>query len=337
MKHVSGPAVSVIMPVRNGEIYLDRALQSLARQSFADFETVVVDNGSTDGTARILRAWGAKEPRLRTVRIGRARLAEALNCAIGLARAPLLARLDADDIAFPDRLDVQVRAMVERPSLGLLGSAAALIDPRDNRIGELRLPVRHEDILAFERTSSAHIASSTIMRAEVFRAAGGYRRGLNVSEDFDLWTRVSEISEVANLPGAHIGYRVHSDSVTGRGHLRMAIASLCVAAAAEARKTGAREPFTRGIPTLRVALPLLGLTRGGVGRMVRARGIANGFMRALIASRTPVVLRRLAFRLLLSGPPRSVYRYWLTRAHGRLTRVVAARQARRDERVSAAP
>jgi glycosyltransferase involved in cell wall biosynthesis len=304
------------MPVRNGAPFLDAALASLAAQTFGDFEIVAVDNGSTDDTPAILAAWAAREPRLRAVSIGRARLAEALNHAAALARAPLLARLDSDDIAFAQRLEVQVRTMGERPGLGLLGSAAALIDAAGQRIGALRLPLEHEEIVRYQRTSSALVASSTMMRAEVFRRAGGYRKGLNVSDDFDLWARAGEICRIANLDDALVGYRVHGASVTGRTQVRMALASACVVAAAEARLRDLPEPFIGGVPGLRRALPLLGLTRRRAKRMVRLRCLANGVMRGLVGSPAPPALKRLALRLVRSAPAKILYRRWLARAHG---------------------
>jgi hypothetical protein len=316
MKNEAAPAVSVLMPARNSARFLNAALESLARQTFRDFEIVAIDNGSTDETPGILRAWAAREPRLRTFHMGEARLAEVLNRAVTLARGPLIARLDADDIAFPLRLDVQVRTMMERSSVGLLGSAAALIDPAGRQFGELRMPVGHDSILDCQRTSSALVASSTIIRADVFRRAGGYRKGLNVSEDFDLWTRVSELCKIENLPDAHIGYRVHSGSVTSRAQVRMALASLCIAASAHARRSSFPEPFTSGIPTLRLALPLLGISRDGARRTIRMRSIANGLVRTLIASRAPVFAKKVPLELLSSGPAKALYRLWLKRTHG---------------------
>lgn len=305
------------MPVRNGARFLNAALESLAAQTFGDFEIIAIDNGSTDATPEILAGWAAREPRLRNVRITRVRLAAVLNHAAGLARAPLLARLDADDIAFPSRLEAQVRTMAERPELGLLGSAAVLIDPAGTQVGELSLPLAHDAIAEYQRTSSAFIASSTMLRAAVFHRVGGYRVGLNVSEDFDLWSRVSELVRTANLPEAHIAYRVHPGSVTARGQARMSLASFCVAASAEARRADLPEPFTRGTPNLRLALPLLGLDRSRARRVVRLRSIANGLARSMVALPAPASLKRAAFAAARSLPLKALYRGWLTRAHGR--------------------
>src|SRR3954464_212289 len=98
-----GPAISVLMPVRNAALFLEEALESLASQTLGNFEIIAVDNGSADATFDILLDWTRREPRLRALRLERPQLAAALNHAASVARAPLLARLDADDIAHPGR------------------------------------------------------------------------------------------------------------------------------------------------------------------------------------------------------------------------------------------
>jgi hypothetical protein len=125
---------------------------------------------------------------------------------------------------------------------------------------------------------------------------------------------------VANLSEAQIGYRVHSGSVTGRGQVRMALASFCVAAAAEARRRGRPEPFSRGTPNLRLALPLLGLSRKRARRVVRLRSLINGFARRMIALRVPSIVKRAAFAVARPLPVKALYRAWLMRAHGQLDR-----------------
>jgi len=265
----AAPAVSVLIAVRNCELYLDQAIESLAAQAFGDFEIVVVDNGSRDGTGAMLARWARREPRLRLFSLDRPGLSESLNLAAAMARAPLLARLDADDIALPNRLAVQVAAMAERPSLGLLGSAVELIDDQGQRIGALNRPLGDRQLRRFLRTGCGFVHSSVMMRREAFRAAGGYRRGLNVAEDYDLWLRMAEVTELANLPDRLVRYRIHKASATARRPIRQAIAIACVAAAGEARRRGAPEPFARGIPQLRRALPLLGLTPASFRRRLR--------------------------------------------------------------------
>lgn len=291
------PAVSVLMPVRNGARYLDAALASLAAQTLAAIEIVVVENGSTDQTPEILAEWAARDQRIALASLPDAQLAAALNHAARLARAPLLARLDADDIAMPERLAMQVATMARLPHVALLGSAVYLVDAAGRAFGRLNPPLSDRDIRERQRISCAVVPSSAMFRAGAFWQAGGFRAGLNVSEDFDLWTRIGELASMANLPDPLTAYRVHGGSVTSRHPVRMAIASYCVTAAGDARRRHAPEPFVAGVPALRRALALTGADRSRVARAIRIRALGTVLGRWFVTLRIPPALRTLSTRL----------------------------------------
>jgi glycosyltransferase involved in cell wall biosynthesis len=317
------PAVSILMPVRNAAPYLDEAIASLIGQSFGDFELIAIDNGSTDATPDLLARWAELDPRLRVDQLGRARLSGCLNHAAALARAPLLARLDADDVAEPDRLRAQVAAFAANPGLGLVGSAATLIDPAGRKLGELHPPTDDAELRRRQQASSGFVTSTTMVRKALFERVGGYRQGLNISEDFDLWVRISEHCEIANLPDLLISYRVHPRSATARQPAQMAIASLCITAAAEARRRGLPEPFSRGVPNLRQALPLLGISRRHARRTVRLRSAANRFLRRASSLPIPAAVKTVTPRLARWLGIRTIYDRYLRSAH------LAARRRRR--------
>jgi hypothetical protein len=312
---VAEPAVSVLMAVRNGAAYLDESLASLAAQTFEDFEIVVVDNGSTDGTAAIIREWARREPRLRAFRLEQRGVSASRNLAVAEARAPLLAPLDSDDLALPHRLAVQVAAMNARPDLALLGSAVELIDGRGRRIGSLRFPPGDAELRTFLREGRVFAHSSVIMRRDAFLAAGGYRAGLALAEDFDLWLRMADQGRIAILPEPLARYRMHDRSTTARGRVRQAIALGCVRAAGQARAFGRPEPFRRGVPLLRAALPLLGVTRGAFRRHVRLTAFRLAVSRLYLKLPVPPAvkgaIRAVAVRLGLRDVYVLALRQWL--------------------------
>ena len=255
------PLVSVLMVVRHGGPFLDRALASLVQQTLQRFEIIVVTNRADEDTLRTLADWCRREPRLRVFAMDEGGIARCANHAASLARAPLLARLDADDIALPQRLEHQVARFEATPELGLLGSAVGFIDAQDRIVSHRQQPHEHDEIVAFQTHHCAFIQSSVMMRRVAFQTVGGYRAGMRLAEDYDLWRRLSERVQVANLPDELTQYRIHDDNVTRTRAAAMAISWLCVRAAARARERGQPEPFRNGVPVLRSAAHLLGLSR----------------------------------------------------------------------------
>jgi glycosyltransferase involved in cell wall biosynthesis len=265
------PSVSVLMAVRDGEEFLDQAIASIHSQSFRDLELVVVDNGSRDGTPAILAAWAARDPRIRVFHLPRPGLARTLNFAASMARGTLYARLDADDVAEPTRLDRQQAALIADGTLGAIGSNASLIDRRGRHLGDVRRPTGRDAVRAFLASGNPFVHSSVMFRRSVFEQVGGYRDGLRATEDLDLWLRMAEVSELDLLPEPLVRYRVHRGSMMGRQATRVALADSCARAACVARRTGKEEPFASGRPQLRRALALLGIERQDFRRQFRER------------------------------------------------------------------
>ena len=265
------PAVSVLMAIRNAECFIDEAIASVLRQTFADLELVLVDNGSSDGTSARIAAWRQRDPRVFTFRLERPGLGRSLNYAAAQARASVFARMDADDVAEPRRLEVQLAALAADPALGVIGSDALLIDVRGRPLGEIRRRPGRRAIRAYLAEGNPFVHSSVLIRRCAFNEVGGYRDGLSITEDLDLWLRLAEVSELDVIPEMLVRYRLHGNSMMRRQATRAVLAEVCIRAAVAARRAGGAEPFSCGCPQLRRALPLLGIKRGTFRRAIRVR------------------------------------------------------------------
>jgi GT2 family glycosyltransferase len=230
------------MPAHNAGRWLTEAVESVLSQTFSDFELIVVDDGSTDATAEILAGFKRRDPRVKVLRQARKGLAAALNRGLAAARAPLLARLDADDVAHPSRLGRQYETLEARPGVGLLGSWAQEIDA-DGRPLRQRRPETHPEVLDRLLTrSNPFVHSSVMARTELLRRLGGYRCVFEAAEDYDLWLRVAEHAKVANLPEALVKYRVHGASVSQLNGLRQGFSARLARRAAQVRRRLGRDP-----------------------------------------------------------------------------------------------
>lgn len=210
----ANPQVTVLLPVRNGSAHLPAALDSIFAQTFADFELLVIDDGSTDGTPEILRA--VHDSRLRVVtnpqNIG---LVPTLNRGLELARGEYVARQDHDDISLPDRLQKQVNFLRAHPDCVLLGTEAVQTYAQGRQAFRLLRPHSAEDIRWYLCFDNAFIHSSVMFRREVVRQEfGGYAPSFH-SEDYALWSRIARARPTANLPEPLLLYREHGSSVTG--------------------------------------------------------------------------------------------------------------------------
>lgn len=295
------------MDVSEGEHYLDRALASLAAQSFTDFEIVLVAHGASPATEAVVTRWEHREPRLRVIRCARLTLSQAHNRAARAALAPLLARLDADDAALQYRLARQVAMFAADPDLGFAGSAAEIVDDQDRSLSIVRNPSGHAAIVAALALSCPVVHSTLMVRAELFWRAGGYRPGLNISEDYDLYSRLVEIARGDNAAEPLVAYRVHDRSMTSRAALRMAIANTAVRAARTARARGVAEPFVGGIPNLRMVAAVTSRPLGEVRREALATARQSNFSRRLLTGWLPLRARGWARDLALNLGLRPAY------------------------------
>ncbi len=213
MSQPRAPRVSVVMAVHNGERYVAEAIRSILAQGYGDLELLVVDDGSTDGSAAIVQAIG--DARVRLISNGsNLGLARSLNRGVSEARGELVARLDADDVAEPERLARQVAFMDARPDVALVGSWYVELGA-DGGSTLHDLPVHHWDLRWHLHLYCPFVHSAVMWRrALVAERVGTYDERLAYSMDFDLWRRIASTLCVANLPEYLVRVRSHADSMT---------------------------------------------------------------------------------------------------------------------------
>jgi len=186
------------MAVRDGVPWVKDAVASVLAQTLSDLELIVVDDGSVDATPALLA--DVDDRRLLVERQSRAGLTCALNVALARASAPLVARLDADDIALPERLQRQVAFLDAHPEVGVVGSAAREIGDDGLEVRVVRPP---EDHVALRRAlirRNPMVHSTVTMRRGAVEAVGGYDARFAVAQDYDLWMRLLAVTRLANLP-----------------------------------------------------------------------------------------------------------------------------------------
>lgn len=219
------PRLSVLLPVRNGLPWLHDALDGLSRQTMADFEILALEDGSTDGTADLLASW--PDGRLRVIATGGVGVAGALSIGLEQARAPLVARHDADDVSVAERFAMQVEYLANRTDIAVVASVADYIDAEGKPVDNdwVRAVRRQQDVaLTPEQIrelmplTCCITHGSVVARAGVLRAAGGYRQSTAPAEDYDLWLRLLPRTPIAKLPDRLYRYRVHEAQVSARAN-----------------------------------------------------------------------------------------------------------------------
>ena len=210
------PPISVVMPVYNCERYVAEAVESILAQTFTDFEFLIIDDGSTDRSLAILKRYAGRDPRIRLVSRPNTGLVGALNEGLGLARGELIARMDADDVALPERFEIQVAYLRAHPDVVCVGGQIMNIDAAGRDLYPCHEGMDHEAIQELALTGSCPLAhASVMMRRAAVLAVGGYREEFTHAEDMDLWLRLGEgEGRLANLPQILLKYRIHDKSVS---------------------------------------------------------------------------------------------------------------------------
>jgi GT2 family glycosyltransferase len=314
------PAITVAMSVYNNAPFLRAAIDSILAQSFGDFEFLIVNDGSSDGSSAIIDSYAAADRRVRAIHQPNRGLVASLNRMIDEARAPLIARMDGDDICLPDRFAHQLAFLERNPDFGVVGAWATSIDEhgRNCDTGGLDQPTSWEGFLdaLWGKPLMCHPAAT--LRTDVLKRVGGYRALYRHCEDYDLWLRLSEVTKLCSLPERLILYR-YSDSQVSTRHIVAQTIGAAVAWFAHLEREAGRPDPTEALAAIPPVAELDRLFgRPGVAKAVRdlvAPGLVysevalagEGFDMLLDHLREggrPDGLWRTAARLMRFGQPR---------------------------------
>jgi hypothetical protein len=196
------------MPVYNGAAFLRKAIDSILSQTFGDFEFLIVDDGSEDETPDIVREYAARDGRIRVVWGGRRGLVATLNDGLAQASCDIVARMDQDDVAYPERFERQYRRLVADDGLWVLGTRWDTITPGGKRRrAKKRQPTSAAEIARRMPEKCVLIHPSVMMRRDRIIGIGGYRAAYQHADDYDLWLRVIEKGRIENLDWVGLSYR----------------------------------------------------------------------------------------------------------------------------------
>ncbi len=211
-------AISVLMSVHNGLPFLKEAVNSILAQTFGDFDCLILDDASTDGTREYLRSIG--DPRVRIIQLSQnIGLTAALNVGLREAKGDFIARQDADDTSRRDRLALQYEFLRKHERCVAVGAQARLIDGNGRSLGKKKFPLEHEAIVFAHLFDNALAHSAVTFRRKEVMEVGGYDEAWTASQDYELWSRLSTTGELRNLPESVSTIRILNTSVT-RTHRR---------------------------------------------------------------------------------------------------------------------
>jgi len=253
----SPPMVSVVLPVRDQARYVAAAVYSILNQSYGHLEVLVLDDASMDGSHRVVQELAAGDPRV-CLRRHEEALGVARTCQEGLrlASGMFVARMDADDIAHPRRLEQQVAFLRRHPDVAVVGGAVRIIGAEGAVVSQrVSYPETDAAIKQVLQRANPLVHPTTLARRHLLLEVGGYRPQLEGAEDLDLWLRLSERYQLANLPEVVLDYRIHGGQVSSRRMCHQVLAVSGARLSASLRQEGRRDIFDD--PTTRINGPWL--------------------------------------------------------------------------------
>ena len=254
------PVVSVAMVVCNASRFLSEAIESILGQTFGEFEFIVVDFGSTDDSRAIISLYAAQDSRVKFHVIPHCGLAEARNVSCSLAQGQYVAIMDADDVSKPERLSLQVEFMAKHPDVSVLGGAVEWIDSMGRPLVRWGNPRNDREIQSALLECCPLWQPTVMMRRQAFAQVGGYRPPFAPAEDYDLWLRMAEHFQFANLTQVLLKYRIHPNQASVRRLTKQTLGCLAAKLSASERRSGNLDPLNSAVEITSELLTRLGVT-----------------------------------------------------------------------------
>jgi glycosyltransferase involved in cell wall biosynthesis len=214
------PIVTVLMSVYNGKRFVAKAIDSIANQTYENFEFIIIDDGSTDNTPEILKKYTENDNRIRIIKQKNQGLTRSLNRGASLAQGMFIARQDADDISMPERLERQVRYLMDNPDTVVVGSCAGPISGEDTVFNLVKDGIREGAVRVDISMQNFLPHSSAMFRKDIFEKCRGYNESFKVSQDFELWNRMSGFGNVDVLNEILVKRRTDSSGISRKKILK---------------------------------------------------------------------------------------------------------------------
>lgn len=203
--------LSIVLCTYNDEKYIYEAIKSILDQSYSKFELIIVNDGSTDNTGQIIKRF--EDERIKIIEKNNTGLIDSLNLGISLCKNNWVARMDGDDISIKDRLEKQIKLISE--DVSVIGGQCIIIDEKNSIIGKTWFKTDHASIIKRIKYGLPVLAHpTTLINKRIFVEVGGYDKYFNVSEDLDLWIKMSQKGKIINVNDTILYLRKHSNNIS---------------------------------------------------------------------------------------------------------------------------
>lgn len=264
------PAITVLMPMYNAEAFVEEAVRSIQAQSFTDWILLAMDDGSSDGTLQRVADLGRDDGRIQVLALQHAGYVAALQHGLAQTSSPFVARMDADDISLPQRFARQVEYLETHPDVAAVGGQYQPFFDNGDDLPLPMLPTTPAAIRSYAETRSPLAHPAVMFRREAVAAIGGYRRVLQPAEDYDLWLRLLDRFELANLDDVVLRYRVHTRQVSQAQLSRQILASAAARELSRRRRAGEIDDLPPDFEPTTAALTAWGIADRAINEEILA-------------------------------------------------------------------